>query len=222
MDAKNACRSRERGCAAGKGPVTPAAARSQDPAAVAARSAADRRGRGAGGGILRGDAVAGRRPGALVRQVHPAHDLQSGLQLRARASIDRLLATHGGQHDCVVCLNRLDVLGFRLEGRFGIAHRLHALAQAIVGNLRYDHGRVRLLGVRPPRHLVQAQGCQRRRQLLNLLHSLRDRGASLLQLRDKLRVVEDTARHLAMTAWKSERELQVAFRPDAVLRQRAP
>eukprot|EP00411_Alexandrium_monilatum_P049708 CAMPEP_0175460874 /NCGR_PEP_ID=MMETSP0095-20121207/67869_1 /TAXON_ID=311494 /ORGANISM="Alexandrium monilatum, Strain CCMP3105" /LENGTH=104 /DNA_ID=CAMNT_0016761909 /DNA_START=282 /DNA_END=596 /DNA_ORIENTATION=+ len=95
----------------------------------------------------------------------------------------------------------VDVVLLALERALVGADRLDALAEAVLSDRRDDLCAVLLLGVHPPRGLVEGlRGHRAREDLVHLRDRLGDGGAGLPQLGDEFGIVEDAAGHLAVAA----------------------
>merc|ERR1711994_278869 len=155
------------------------------------------------------------------RQVHLAHLHTGRVESISIGRVDRLLALHSSEHHCVVRLQSSDVVLLLLEGRLRVADRLDTLAQAILSHQGNDLAGMLLLGVNPTRDLVDGKSIQVGTQLSDLHHSLLNRGDGLLDISNKLGVVKDSTRNLAMATTETKNKVQSGFLLDVVVRQRA-
>mmetsp|Transcript_2963 Transcript_2963/g.6334 ORF Transcript_2963/g.6334 Transcript_2963/m.6334 type:complete len:204 (-) Transcript_2963:23-634(-) len=144
----------------------------------------------------------------LLGRVHLRHVVHNVVQGRRVGWVDGLLALGRTEHDCVMRLQRPNVVCLAREGALGVANGLDALAEAVLGNEADDLLAVLLLCVDPACHLVDAERRHGGRELIDLHHCLGNRGDGFLDLHDKLGVVKDAAGNGAVAAAEPEHEVE--------------
>ena len=138
------------------------------------------------------------------------------IQSIGRRGVDTLLALHCALHDRVVGLESIDVVLV-----IGKDLLLGALAEAVLPHQLDDLGRMFLLGVDPADHLIYILCGSTGVKLVGLDHGLADSGSGLLDLLDDGRIIENTARDLAMSAAETKDEVKGRLLLDVVIRKSA-
>merc|ERR1719427_2398909 len=142
-------------------------------------------------------------------KVHFRKVVNGVVKVISNSDIDGLLGLHGTLHNSVVSPEGINVILVLFEGTFRCTYRFDALAEAVVCDFVDDLLAVILLGVDPADDLVEVLRVQARGgKLLDLHHSLADGRASLLDLGNELRIVEYSARYLAVATAQTEHKVE--------------
>ena len=138
------------------------------------------------------------------------------IQCIGSRGIDALLALHGSLHYRVVGSQSIDVVLV-----IGKDLLLDALAEAVLSHQLDDLRGVFLLRVDPSDHLIDVLRGTRGMELVGLDHGLADGRSGLFDLLDDGRIIKDAAGDLAMSATKTEDEVQSRLLLDVVVRKGA-
>mmetsp|Transcript_1222 Transcript_1222/g.2770 ORF Transcript_1222/g.2770 Transcript_1222/m.2770 type:complete len:268 (-) Transcript_1222:119-922(-) len=148
----------------------------------------------------------------LFLDVHLGKESDGRIEVCCLGEVYRLLADHGGLHDCVVGLEGFDIVLVARKDRL-----FDALTEAVLANGGDDLRAVVLLGVGPSDYLVHRLEVLDLEQFLCLGHRLRDRRDVFLDFSDHGGIVKDPAGDLAVPPPQSQDQVEGRFLLDVVI-----